>query len=416
MNKIMKLLRGKQSGQALVLALALLGVGSLMIAPMLSFMGTGLNAGVVAEDKMDELYACDAGVQDAIWNINNLDEPGAIPYAYLDGVDNDTGLPIIPPYEVYDYIDPVIGRTLPHVNGMDVGVRITLEDMIDGFGVYRVQTWVPVQPEVSFGVNWGNASTKIDTIITTVWLDYSGITENVVTSPNGYRTQGPTTLEPGEGEPGGPVGDYGGAWPTAEELAAYYSRDVDKDNPYPDDELLLTGDDVNIGPEYIDSDFYVHSNDNQNETLTLDGTLYITGQVEFGGPKDFTIDLNGNTIFIESDATGGGASGTALWITGNVTITGSGCIIAVGDINFEPQMDSSPSDYILILSVEGQTWMHPNGDFYGTLAGFSEVFIQNGQAHHTDPPDDLNFPGGGGGGMIWGIHTWMYWDIKYETP
>jgi len=80
----MKLLRGKQSGQALILVLIVLGVGSMLLAPTLSFMGTGLSAGVIAEDKTDELYACDAGVQDAIWQVNNLDEPGAIPYIYLN--------------------------------------------------------------------------------------------------------------------------------------------------------------------------------------------------------------------------------------------------------------------------------------------------------------------------------------------
>jgi hypothetical protein len=52
--------------------------------------------------------------------------------------------------------------------------------------------------------------------------------------------------------------------------------------------------------------------------------------------------------------------------------------------------------------------MHPNGDFYGTLAGNSEVFIQNGSAHWVDPEtidDDLIFPTGSGE-EIWGIHSW----------
>jgi len=382
MFKIVNRLKVEQSGQALVLALALLGVGSLLIAPMLFFMGTGLDAGVIIEDKTDELYDADAGVMDAIWKINNATEVPGLPMSTDD---------------------PPLVYSIPILNSeVDEEIDIILEFInYDNGGIYRVRSWV--------GDTVVDNETMIEAIITTVWLDYSDITNNVITGLNGYTTQGPTTLEPGEGEEHGPVGDYDGAWPTADDLATWYSRDVDKDNPYPDDELLLTGEDASIGPEYIDSDFYIHSNDNQNETLTLNGTLYITGQAEFGGSKDFTIDLNGNTIFIESDVTGGGASGTALWIASNVTLTGSGCIIAVGDINFEPQMDSSPSDYILILSVEGQTWMHPNGDFYGTLAGSSEVLIQNGDAHWTDPGDvegGLNFPGSGGGEMIWGIHSW----------
>jgi len=57
--------------------------------------------------------------------------------------------------------------------------------------------------------------------------------------------------------------------------------------------------------------------------------------------------------------------------------------------------------------------MHPNGHFYGTLAGYAEVFIQNGQAHWNDPDmdgdgvPDVNFPGGSSGGDVeWRIATW----------
>ena len=382
MINIFNRLKVGQSGQALILALALLGLGSLLIAPMLYFTNTGLNNGVIVEDKTDELYDADAGVMDAIWKINNPDEVPGMPTAIED-----------PPLV---YSIPILNSESDH----DIDIILDLVNYDNG-GTYRVRSWV--------GDSVVDNAVLIDTIIATIWLDYSDITNNVITSPNDYITQGPTTLDPDEGEEHGPVGDYGGPWPTAEDLATWYGRDVDKGNPFPDDELLLTGVDISFGPEYVDSDFYIHSNDNQNETLTLDGTLYITGQTELGGPKDFTLDLNGNTIFIESDLTGGGAGGTALWIAGNVTITGSGCIIAMGDINFEPQMDSSPSDYILILSVEGQTWMHPNGDFYGTLAGNSEVLVQNGEAHWTDPDDvegGINFPGSSGGEMIWGIHSW----------
>jgi len=307
------------------------------------------------------------------------------------------------------YSDPVIGRTLPHVNGMDVYVVITLWEIIEGFGRYQVQSWVGSD-------NWVNASTKIDAIITTTWLDYGGITNNVITSPNGYTTQGPTTIEPGEGEEHGPVGDYRGPWPTPEELIAWYARDVDKDNPYPYDEVDLDGNDLSIGPEYVDSNFSIINSDNTEATLTLTDTLYITGDTLIGATnKDFTIDLNGQTIFVESGTTSGGTSSAALWIGSRCTLVGSGCIIAVGDINFEPNLETLPGEYILVLSLIGQTWMHPNGDFYGTLAGYSEVFIQNGDVTWTEPTDGLNFPGSGGD-MVWGIHTWSYWTIGDETP
>lgn len=430
MNKITKLLKGKQSGQALVLALALLGLGSLMIAPMLSFMGTGLNAGVIAEDKTDELYACDAGVQDAIWLINHLGEPSAIPYTELDGLDDDTGESI---EEYYDYASE--GRPLPHVNGEDVRVKITLLYMIEGFGIYQVHSWVG-------SGSFNDADTRIDAIITTTWLDFGDITEYVVTSQGEFEELGVGGyVHPDEGEPGydehGPQDYYDGAWPTPADMIAWYSRDVDKDNPlYPLGELELTDPNTTIGPVYIDNDFYVHnSNSNPNAVLTLGGTLYITGKTEFGGNRDFTIDMNGQTIFIESNLISG--AGPALLIDKNVTVTGSGCIIAIGDIKFQPHMESDENDYILILAVGdpfadppivSQTWMQPNGSFYGTLAG-NIVTTQQGNAdiNWAEPPDvepppdgdgnpDINFPGGsGGGGMIWGIQTWLY-NETYEIP
>ena len=380
-KKVMKKLRGREKGQALILALILLAVGSLTLVPLLTFMSSGLDAGATFEEKVDELYAADAGVQDAIWKINNL--PDSLPGE----------LEIMGDY--YQYTED----EEPFVNGMDVGVSIEFIDVDANGRRYRVLSTAD--------------ETTIDAVIAAIWLDYSGITDNVITSPNGYTLQGPTTVEPGEGEEHGPDGDYGGSWPTAEDLAAWYGMFVDEDNPYPYDEIDLNGSDLSLGPEYIDSEFYVYNSSNTDATLTLDGTLYITGNTEFGGAKDWTLNMNGQTIFVESDVTGGGTSGTAFWLGGKVTLTGSGCIIAVGDINFEPQMDCSPDDYILVLSVEGQTWMHPSGDFYGTLAGNSEVFIQNGDAYWTDPDTDgdgvpdVNFPGGsGGGGMVWGIHTW----------
>ena len=111
---------------------------------------------------------------------------------------------------------------------------------------------------------------------------------------------------------------------------------------------------------------------------------------------DFNLDLNGNTIFVESPTTFDEDSKYALKIGGKCTITGSGCIIAVGDIEFKPNLNCSPADYVLVMSIEGKTYMQPNGDFYGTLAGSSEVYIQNGDASWTSPyavEGGLNFPG-----------------------
>lgn len=71
----MKKMNKRESGQALILVLILLVVGGLIIAPLLAFVSSGLRAGQVYEDKTDELYAADAGVEDAIYNILYPDAP-----------------------------------------------------------------------------------------------------------------------------------------------------------------------------------------------------------------------------------------------------------------------------------------------------------------------------------------------------
>lgn len=69
----MKLFSKRESGQAFILVLILLVVGGLIIAPLLAFVSTGLKAVQLCEQKTDELYAADAGVEDALWKIINND-------------------------------------------------------------------------------------------------------------------------------------------------------------------------------------------------------------------------------------------------------------------------------------------------------------------------------------------------------
>jgi hypothetical protein len=65
----MKRLMKDEKGQALILVLLLLLIGSLIVTPTLSFMRTGIQSGRVYEQKDCEIYAADAGVEDAMWRI-----------------------------------------------------------------------------------------------------------------------------------------------------------------------------------------------------------------------------------------------------------------------------------------------------------------------------------------------------------
>ena len=69
MKTIVKRIMRDEKGKAMVLALVLLVVGGLIMVPLLGFMSTGLVAGQVYEKKTAELYAADAGVENAIWHL-----------------------------------------------------------------------------------------------------------------------------------------------------------------------------------------------------------------------------------------------------------------------------------------------------------------------------------------------------------
>ena len=66
MRTMLKKAVGDESGKVLILALIVLVVGGLLLGPLLGLMSTGLSAGQVYENKTSQLYAADAGVEDAI--------------------------------------------------------------------------------------------------------------------------------------------------------------------------------------------------------------------------------------------------------------------------------------------------------------------------------------------------------------
>jgi len=68
----MKLLRKiikRENGQALPIVLILLALGGLLLAPALSYASTTLKVDQIHEQKMAELYAADAGIEDVMHKI-----------------------------------------------------------------------------------------------------------------------------------------------------------------------------------------------------------------------------------------------------------------------------------------------------------------------------------------------------------
>jgi len=361
-----------EKGQALLLVLILLLVGSLIITPLLGFMSTGLIVGQVHEKRMSELYAADAGVERAFWQIKT-DAAG------LPGAGDD-------PWE-YSIAD---------VNGKQVNAAIAYIDD----HTYKI---------TSTASSAAGSSTTIESYTTI--LDMSSLMGNIITSI------GDITLQPGAEAIGNVQyngeldnkGDINGEiitdeieiWPTADQLARFYGEDVEGLEPYPDGTIDLK-DTTIIGPLYRDGDLNIKNTGNQT-TAELNGTVYVTGNLTFeqpGGPKAYTIDLNGQTIYVE---------GSITFPAERCTLSGSGCIIAVGDVTFQPSILSDEDDFIFVMSVEGEVWFSPQGNFFGSVAGSTHVDLQPGSTlEWRELPEGLNAPGvpGSGRNVISAICTW----------
>jgi hypothetical protein len=374
-----------EKGRAMMLVLILFVVGALTLPPLLGLMSTGLIAGQVYQNETYELYAADAGVEDAIWKIQEGVEE--LPGPACGGEP--------PNYWSYNVTDDT-----NKVNGKDVEVTITY---VDGL-TYQV---------VSTGRDGGGA-TQIEAYIVgeSVSADYSGITDHIVTSQGEYDIKDKVVLVYDEGHE--PVDYYEGDWPDEPEelemFALFYWFDVEDElHYYGDTTIDFEGQSLSLGPLYVEGQLEILNSISTNPTVTLNGTIYATGDTLIGQTnQDFTLDLNGQTLFVESD------SADALVVGGKCKIDGPGCIIAIGDVYFAPKGDvGNNGEPVFVLSALGTTRLQPSGDYYGAIAGSVEVEVHQGTTPTIYYPPlgfggdgDLNFPGFVAGKLIYHIATW----------
>jgi hypothetical protein len=397
MKIAMKRLIRDEKGAALILALILLLIGGLISAALLNHMGSGILAGEVHERRTAELYAADAGVEDAIWKIQQ-GEVAACP-----------AQPTEPPYNI-------------NVNGKNVTVYIEYD--LDT-NMYKITSIAITDGNGSGGVAAIDSATAVESYVSFLYMDFSSLLDHAIVS---YDT---ITIQPGNevwgdvwlpdeedltiSPPSGGVDEviYGEVkdgedveltWPTAEQLSEYYYDDVEGTyDPGPSIDIKYLNPKT-IGPCYREGSLTV-DNTGDPDTLVLEGTVYVAGDLEFeqsGDSHNYTVDLNGHTIFAE---------GGIDFPSNVVGILGPGCIIAVGNINFQPSI--AGDDFVLVMSITGQTYFHPSGEFTGCIAGNTEVQLQPGCTITWINPEGkgLDFPGVEGGGEpppvdVMNIESW----------
>ena len=346
MAKLRKMLTrpGKnESGQGvLAIVLLLLMLGAVILTPLLVFMSTGVKAGQVYESKLQEFYAADSGVEAAMCEISQ----------------NDTN-PIVPDYPLNDR-----------------DIDVTIED--NGGGFYKI---------ISTATSDGGGNTTVECYV----LNIAGFNlfDNAITSNGTVDVKGNVTGDivaaDCEGDPN--CNETQINWPSEEQLSAYYWDQVKDLTPYSDDHIDIATDPI-IGPLYRDGTLDIYNAGSAGKNATLNGTVYVTDDLKIGTTQhDFTLNLNNQTIYCEG----------SIYVGDRCTVTGSGCIIAVGDVYFAPKGDvGSEGEFVFIMSIEGTVTLQPGGDFYGAVAGNADVALQPGNTLiWTNPGEsggNINFP------------------------
>ena len=334
--------KGQESGMAMIMALIALALGSLMLVPTLDYMLTGLQSTVIQERRTGELYAADAGIEKALWELTS----GNLTMVESENV------------------------TLSQFPLNDATVAISIFRVAgESFPTYQI---------TSTANSTDYSSTTIESYITT--FDLSGFFDNAITTPGDVNEYPQVTID-------GPVDDDYDPddWPSSDQFRDYYYEDVDDLTPYSDG-IIWVQDNPVIGPLYRVGDLLFDSSGAATANLT--GTIYVLGNLDFSqANNDYTIDLNGQTIFVDGD----------IYVAPNkVNFVGAGCIIAIGDIDFQPLNATSEDGFLFLMSVEGSVVFQPQMDFYGAVAGYTNIdILPHGSITLPGSGDDvLSYPGG----------------------
>ncbi|MBA7503660.1 hypothetical protein ES706_02271 [subsurface metagenome] len=360
--KLGKLIRGSKGQATISAAMILLLIGGILIPPCLGFAVVSLKASQSGEQVLKGRYAADSGVEDAVWRIS----------------DGNLSMP------VYSY------SLVEEVN--DRNVSVTIREIVGG--VYKIIS-------TATSDTGGNATIEcyVLNIPSFLGLLDSAITSNgTVTIKHGANVTGNITANgtvDNKGDVNGTVTE--GAtinFPSELQLSTWYSHDVNKLASYPSDRIDIATDPI-VGPLYRNGTLDIYNGGSVGKNAMLNGTVYVTNDPSIrydleigkttGTSNDFTLNLNNQTIFCEG----------GIEVTDVCNITGSGCIIAVGDVKFAPKGDvGGPGDFVFIMSVEGTVELYPSGSFYGAIVGNVTIELKSGHEGTItwiDPGEGSNF-------------------------
>jgi len=265
MKNILNELMRNEKGQALVITLGLLIIGGLTIAPTLAHMYTGLKATQLHQEKTDEYYSADAGVELALWNLKSyeLEVPeggqSALPQFTMNAKTVDVT------------VDNIAGQTYKITSKAtsDDGSSTTIESRVRTFAVHAVMS---TDPE---GLSW----VRHDAVINgDVYYAGEYLIEDNAEITGTITQDDPIDL-------GIDPEDYK---VEAQSGGTHYGDLTIDSSPYI------------LGPSYITGDLTI----DDNVDVILGGTVYVEGKIVIGVDKDatgVTITGTGNLVAANQD-------------------------------------------------------------------------------------------------------------------
>jgi hypothetical protein len=355
-----------KKGYSLLIVLVVMFMGVVFIGALSQYLGSSLLLATRSEERAINFYAADSGFEDTCFWIQN----------YKD-------LPAFKPSGENQWErDPYV------VNGRTVDV-----DVIQvGNYTYRVTSSASMNDTVS---------TVIESYIVVTTLNLSPLGENAITSDSDILLLGQKGGVNGTVEyvgtltcPGDPdcedtiidrwdtVTQYPDGidyWPSTQNLIHYFFHQVDHLVPL-NSSVIDIAVDPTIGPLLRMEDLLIESTI-KDAYSSLNGTVYVKGDLTIGGAKDFYLNMSHHWIFCEGSIT----------LSGKSSIVGTGAIISIGDLFFGPKSSSEEDEFLFLMSSEGGLQINPSSNFYGSVAGDVFVDLQPGTDMVWTDPKEAGF-------------------------
>jgi hypothetical protein len=329
-----------EKGAAIVLALILLLVGGLISAPLLSHMGSGLLAGEVYEARTAELYAADAGVEDAIWKIQNQDAvEGAWPC-------NPSSPPFT--YNITDVNGSAVTVSVAYVDGLTYHVVSNATG--DNDSKTQVESYIYYGSEWRDLLDFGVVALNGDIILSgTSELNSYPTGNNTHIYANGNIDVGGNSKVYGEAVATGTITYNPGAITPGPVTENFFPP---LEFYLPDLSLYLA--EAETG-EFIDGDLHITS----NRTI---GPAYITGDLNLSSQADLTLE---GAVWVEG----------TIKTQGGSQIQGEGPLVAVSYVDIKGS--AAPATEAMPVIISSESYISAEGD----SDSFMVLYAPNGEVN-----------------------------------